>query len=343
VVVTVNTPPSITSVTGVDPTCSTLCDGSATVVASGSDPLTYSWTNSTGTTSTLNNLCAGTYNVTVTDANGCVTQGSQSAVVTAPPPIPVPTVVSPVDYCIGATVAQPLQATGSNLLWYTSATGGTGSVIAPTPATPVTTPSTYYVSQTSFGCESPRAPVNVTVSAPSFSIYAGGPYTFQLGVGGMFNPTLTGITSGQVSSVLWTPPTDLDATNILTPTLTSNVEGTYTYYVAISNAIGCTAIDTALVYVVSECIKVHNAFSPNGDGINELWEVYTTFGCLKNVSVNVYNRYGSKVYENKDYINNWNGNYKCKPVPDGTYYAVIEFELISGKKIVTRTDVTVIR
>lgn len=343
VVVTVNTPPSVTSVTGVDPTCSTLCDGSATVVANGTQPLVYTWTNNTGTTATINNLCAGSYSVTVTDANGCVSQGPQPAIVTAPPAIQLPTVVSPVDYCLGATVAQPLQATGSNLLWYTSATGGTGSIIAPTPATPVTTPSTYYVSQTVFGCESPRAPVNVTVSAPSFSIDAGGPYTFQLGVGGSFNPTLSGITSGQLTSILWTPPTDLDATNILTPTLTSNVEGTYTYYVAVTNALGCTAIDSAVVNVISECINVHNAFSPNGDGINELWEVYTSFGCLKNVSVNVYNRYGSKVYENKDYRNNWNGNYKGKPVPDGTYYAVIEFELISGKKLVKRTDVTVIR
>lgn len=75
-----------------------------------------------------------------------------------------PTVTSPVNYCQNA-VAVPLTATGTNLLWYTTATGGTGSTTAPTPSTAVVGSTTYYVSQTQSCGESPRATIIVNVSA----------------------------------------------------------------------------------------------------------------------------------------------------------------------------------
>ena len=98
-----------------------------------------------------------------------------------------------------------------------------------------------------------------------------------------------------------------------------------------------------IVKIVNQCIDVRNAFSPNGDGVNDNWQVYDGRSCLSKVSVTVFNRYGSKVFENSDYYNGWTGTYQGKAIPDGTYYAVIEFTLVSGKKITTKTDVTVIR
>src|SRR5439155_214766 len=81
-----------------------------------------------------------------------------------------PTVTSPVNYCVGAT-AVPLTATatGSNtLLWYTTATGGTGSAIAPTPSTATAGTTSYWVSQVGAAptnCEGPRAQIDVIVTA----------------------------------------------------------------------------------------------------------------------------------------------------------------------------------
>lgn len=78
----------------------------------------------------------------------------------------LPTVVSPVEYCLNA-VAQPLTATptGSNTLkWYTDPVGGTGSVTAPTPETNAVGTKTYYVSNVNTtGCEGPRVAIVVTV------------------------------------------------------------------------------------------------------------------------------------------------------------------------------------
>jgi gliding motility-associated-like protein len=153
------------------------------------------------------------------------------------------------------------------------------------------------------------------------------------------NATVTG-----ANSYLWTSvPSDatLSSTNILNPTATPT--STTTYTLTATNAAGCNASDDITITVIPYCIKVKNAFSPNGDGINDKWQIYDQFDCLTNITVNVFNRYGSSIYTSKDYRNSWDGTYKGKPVPDGTYYAVIEFKLISGKKITTRTDVTVIR
>ena len=84
-----------------------------------------------------------------------------------------PAVTSPVTYCQNAT-AVPLTATGTGLLWYTAATGGTGSATAPTPPTTTATAptgTTWYVSQTVNNCEGPREPLTVIVrSNPTISV-----------------------------------------------------------------------------------------------------------------------------------------------------------------------------
>ena len=71
---------------------------------------------------------------------------------------------SPVEYCVDET-ATALTATGDNLLWYTSGTGGTGEATAPIPGTATAGSTTHYVSQTTNGCESERAEIVVIVEA----------------------------------------------------------------------------------------------------------------------------------------------------------------------------------
>jgi gliding motility-associated-like protein len=105
---------------------------------------------------------AGTYTAILngTDFAGCTATESVIITVNAAPAAPT---VSNVTYCQGAT-ASALTASGSNLLWYTTPTGGVGSSTAPTPTTSTPGTISYYVSQTTNGCEGPLAQIDVIVT-----------------------------------------------------------------------------------------------------------------------------------------------------------------------------------
>ncbi|MBL0355402.1 MAG: gliding motility-associated C-terminal domain-containing protein [Chitinophagaceae bacterium] len=148
------------------------------LTAAGSNLLWYSTqTGGTGssTAPTPATTTAGnsTYYVSQT-INGC--EGPRAAITITVNPTPAaPTVVSPVTYCQN-NIAVPLTATGNNLLWYSAASGGTGSAIAPTPSTTTPGNTFYYVTQSSTGCESPRRAVTVTINITSTAV-AGFQYT----------------------------------------------------------------------------------------------------------------------------------------------------------------------
>jgi len=100
--------------------------------------------------------------------------------------------------------------------------------------------------------------------------------------------------------------------------------------------------DDVVLTVIPYCVKVMEAFTPNGDAINDLWLV-TNGNCITNIKASVFNRYGSKVFESNDYKNNWNGMYEGKALPDGTYYYVISFTLINGKQVILKGNLTILR
>ncbi|MFT3909086.1 MAG: gliding motility-associated C-terminal domain-containing protein [Ferruginibacter sp.] len=107
-------------------------------------------------------LVPNTYTITVLESGGC-TSSSPATVNIIPNAPAAPVINSPVNYCQDAA-AVALTATGINLLWYTVATGGTGTTTAPVPFTTTTGTTTYYVSQTVGGCESPRSAIDVIVT-----------------------------------------------------------------------------------------------------------------------------------------------------------------------------------
>lgn len=119
----------------------------------------------TPTPSTAN---IGSVNYFVSQTTGiCESQRAVIVVTINATPL-APTVSTPVTYCQNA-IAAPLTATGTNLKWYTLATGGTELTNTPTPSTASVGNVNYYVSQSNGVCESPRAILTVTTNATPFA------------------------------------------------------------------------------------------------------------------------------------------------------------------------------
>ena len=143
-------------------------------------------------------------------------------------------------------------------------------------------------------------------------------------------------------SIAWTPNATLTGANTYTPVAKPTITTNYTMSVVSPN--GCVSTDNALVTVIPYCLKVMDAFTPNGDGMNDRWIVTNNGGaCTKQVIAAVYNRYGSLIFKNDNYTNDWNGTYNGKPVADGTYYYVIKYILLNGTPIILKGDVTILR
>ena len=172
-----------TSLTFISPT--TFCQGDS-VVLSAASSLTYQWLkNNIPIAGAINRnyaaKVAGNYSVIISSGFDCI-DTSRSITITINPPSSLPSVNSPVVYCLNAT-AIPLSAAGTNLSWYLGASGGTGSPNPPTPSTTIVGNTSYYVSQSGVnGCSSSRAEIVVTVNdAPQNTPVVSSPVHFCQG------------------------------------------------------------------------------------------------------------------------------------------------------------------
>lgn len=120
-----------------------------------------------------------------------------------------------------------------------------------------------------------------------------------------------------------------------------------TYQSVLMNSNGCDSIINTKLIVISNLpckVEPSIAFTPNGDGVNDVWKIYEPSGnCIKKIGVKVYNRYGSLVYMSDDYQNNWRGTYSNKPCPDGTYYSIFEIIYLDNRKVLLKGNVTILR
>jgi gliding motility-associated-like protein len=94
------------------------------------------------------------------------------------------------------------------------------------------------------------------------------------------------------------------------------------YTLNVRSADGCTASDNVMVKVL-KTPTVPNAFSPNRDGVHDRWEIQYLDSYPGSI-VEVFNRYGQKVFESRGYAKPWDGTLNGKDLPIGTYYYIID-------------------
>lgn len=117
---------------------------------------------------------------------------------------------------------------------------------------------------------------------------------------------------------------DSNTTDSRDPQHRYELPGSYRVILTVKNDIGCVdSLSLAwLIVTPDKVLRIPNAFSPNGDGINDRWEIDGLRG-IPGCQVEIFNRWGQPVYESIGYERPWDGTWKGRQSPTGTYYYVI--------------------
>ena len=140
---------------------------------------------------------------------------------------------------------------------------------------------------------------------------------------------LLGEADDGTTTLLWQPSSLLNDPGILQPV--ARPSATTVFTLRASNGF-CEAVDTVSVFVFPE-LKIPNVFSPNGDGINDTWNI-VGLNTYSNLQVLIFDRYGRVVFTSTQYNIPWDGKRNGQELPAGVYYYIIdlskEFGVLKG-------------
>lgn len=291
--------------------------------------LTYVWNFGDGGTSTGINpthtySSTGPFDVilTTTSEFGCASSETQSLTVFYDQPV-ASFDVTPETVCMGVeqVFTDNSTAPGSTVAsWqWTFSDGTTSGQQNPTKVFTTTGDINITLVVTNeFGCASD--PVTETVRVNFQPEIDAGPF-FEVPVGAtvQLQPSANDVNR---LSFLWTPQGDIADVTEFSPSFVATQNMVYLLTATADG--GCTATDETYVRIQHD-LKIPNVFSPNGDGINDTW-IIKNISDYPNAVVQVFNRYGQKVFESKGYPQPWDGTYKGSPLPLATYYYVIDLK-----------------
>lgn len=280
------------------------------------------------TSNPITNLAPGTYQYYIQDANGCVEAQNSNTIGNIGTPVPVPSIQegSPYEVCFDNSNDYGFLSVVSNDVspgsfdWYLA--GNIISVNDTLYLDDFNVGNHYiYVTESNGMCDSPADSVlldvliNDAVNDGITEFCLGAEVVLDINTSGSitWNDTL-----GQI--------TDLNSS--LTVALPSTVPTVYTFDVTIG---GCVFEDSLVLTEDPDCEGIiidNNAFSPNGDGVNDLFTIDAHALIDNDNTVMILNRWGDVINEYTNYNNfdvAWDGtNTSGEPVPSGTYFYIVE-------------------
>ena len=120
------------------------------------------------------------------------------------------------------------------------------------------------------------------------------------------------------------------------------------YYLEVSNGNGCTAMDSVYVIVNKDYrCYVPNAFSPNADGINDIFYIQSRID-VDLLSFRIFSRWGELVFEEENGMTNdtgvgWDGQFRGKPAAMGVYVYVATLRFLDGIEKTISGDVVIVK
>lgn len=326
--------------------CGNSSDGIITLNVSGGNAGGYDfvWNPDVSASYQAVNLQAGTYYVTVTDSKGCM--DTVSYVLTSPLPITVdwPVVAEP--ECYGdETVLLIEDVSGGNGNYSFTINSGDLYEIGE----PVLLPSGIYI-VTVFddrGCSTDTTyiimepdPILVSISPDDAVVDLGDSIYITGHVDQSNNP---------IAMTLWTSAEPMSCPTCESTWVFNSSPAEYTWTVTDIN--GCQGSATLFVDVdYQRDVYIPNIFSPNGDGRNDDFRVFTGPGVVSINYIQIYDRWGNLIHVEGQQLpsptgaGNWDGTFKQKELNPGVYVYVVEITFVDNNTTLTyRGDVTLVR
>jgi gliding motility-associated-like protein len=396
-------------------------DGAARASANGGTaPYTFVWnTNVPATTADITNLTAGTYNVTVADANNCSASGSTS--ITEPQPMSITAAsLAPAcgnnatgtinanctggtgthffalafnnttiasnnmgafsnltagDYVISVTDANNCVKTANlNLAAATadeftinttgvSCHGGDNGTITVIPVNVLNQPYTYVLDNGTSQALNEFTKVNggthnlhitsnggcvtdttVTIAEPAAAVLAivPGDTTMELGGTLQLNTSLSAFNTDSAVLYNWSANEGMSCADCANPVVNTYAKSTE-YSVTVTYNGSCKAVATAKVDVKGNNVApfVPNAFTPNGDGNND---VFMVFGQgISKIDMQIFNRWGERVFQSNNQYDGWDGTFKGQLQNTDVFVYQVTATYLDGRTVDTNGTVTLLR
>lgn len=102
-------------------------------------------------------------------------------------------------------------------------------------------------------------------------------------------------------------------------------------------------VATINVSISTSLLEMPNAFSPNGDGVNDIYKAKDNHRSIIEFHAYIFNRWGVQLYDWTDINGGWDGTYKGSQVADGVYYCLVKAKGADGKTYNIRRDVNILR
>ena len=277
------------------------------------------------------------YVVTGTTNAGCT--ASDSTLLTVRQPFVMR--ASPNDtICSGRTIN--LRAENADHYVWSPATGLSNIQIAAPIATPLITTNYQVIGFDAFHCFTDTAIVTIVVGQkPTVNI--GADMTVTNGAPVTFHPV---IANGPIVRYTWSPAAALNCSDCEQPTAT--IRNNVMYTVQVENSLGCQAVDS--IFITAFCQKsevfVPNAFTPDGDGLNDILMVRGNGITVK--SFRIFNRWGVIVFEKKNFSANdpkygWDGRVKSVAATPDVYVYTAEVICDNGAIFTYKGNTTIIK